>query len=46
VLTKEGARLRARLEAQLLETSPITATTSKADQRALRDMLRRVLGVD
>jgi DNA-binding MarR family transcriptional regulator len=46
VLTKGGAQLRTRLGQQLLETSPITATTSKADQRALRDMLRRVLGAD
>jgi DNA-binding MarR family transcriptional regulator len=46
VLTRQGTRLRARLGQRLLETSPITASTSKAEQRALRDMLLRMLGAE
>jgi DNA-binding MarR family transcriptional regulator len=46
VLTKQGMRLRTRLGQQLLKTSPITAATSKAEQHALREMLRRMLGIE
>lgn len=44
VLTAEGVRHRDALQGRLMETSPITAGVSTADQRALRDLLARMLG--
>jgi DNA-binding MarR family transcriptional regulator len=43
VVTDEGAELRKRLRARLAEPPPPIARLSAADQRALRDILRRAL---
>jgi DNA-binding MarR family transcriptional regulator len=44
VVTEKGAELRKRLLARISEPPPAIATLSVADQRALRDILRRALG--
>jgi DNA-binding MarR family transcriptional regulator len=44
-LTPAGARLRERLFARLYSAPPAVAELSEADQRALRDVLQRVLSV-
>ena len=44
VVTDKGAALRERLLARLSEPPPSIAALSGADQRALRDILRRALG--
>jgi DNA-binding MarR family transcriptional regulator len=41
VVTEKGAVLRERLNARLSEPPPAIAALSAADQRALRDILRR-----
>ena len=43
-LTADGAELRARFMEQLMEPPEEIASLSAADQRALRDALRRTLG--
>ena len=42
-LTPEGERVRAQVRERRTEPPPEIATLSKADQRALRDVLRRAL---
>jgi MarR family transcriptional regulator, organic hydroperoxide resistance regulator len=42
VLTPKGRRLRQRIEARLSEPPPLIEALSEEDQRALRDILRRV----
>src|SRR5216683_295832 len=42
-LTAAGARLRARLFARLYSAPPAVAALAKGDQRALRDVLQRVV---
>lgn len=42
-LTPEGASTRARLEAAMLDASPIKATLSADERRALRDLLRKIV---
>jgi len=42
-LTAAGARLRARLFARLYSAPPAVAALAKGDQRALRDILQRVV---
>ncbi|HVF77341.1 MAG TPA: MarR family transcriptional regulator [Solirubrobacteraceae bacterium] len=44
VVTERGAEVRARLAAVMQEVPPELATLSAADQKALRDILRRALG--
>jgi DNA-binding MarR family transcriptional regulator len=44
VLTEAGAELRARALGRFSEAPPGIAKLSAADQRALRDILRRALG--
>jgi MarR family transcriptional regulator, organic hydroperoxide resistance regulator len=44
VVTESGAALRERLLARISEPPPPIAALSAADQRALRDVLRRALG--
>jgi MarR family transcriptional regulator, organic hydroperoxide resistance regulator len=44
VVTKQGAALRERLLARISEPPPAIAALSAADQRSLRDILRRALG--
>ena len=44
VLTPEGERVRAEIVARLHEPPEALASLSPADQRALRDLLRRALG--
>jgi MarR family transcriptional regulator, organic hydroperoxide resistance regulator len=44
VVTEKGAELRERLLARISEPPPAIATLSAADQRSLRDILRRALG--
>ena len=44
-VTDEGARLRERALARLFEPPPAIAALAAADQRALRDVMRRVVGV-
>jgi DNA-binding MarR family transcriptional regulator len=43
-LTQEGARVREALVTRMSEPPPPLAALSTADQRALRDVLRRALG--
>src|SRR5580765_1619899 len=43
VLTAAGARLRARLFARLYSAPPAVASLAERDQRALRDVLQRVV---
>lgn len=43
-VTPEGARVRARLHAVMLEVPPGLAGLSVDDQRALRDLMRRAQG--
>lgn len=42
-VTEQGAHVRARLRAVMLEVPPALARLSPADQRALRDLMRRAL---
>jgi DNA-binding MarR family transcriptional regulator len=42
-LTAEGARTRARLEAAMLEASPIKAALSADERRTLRDLLGKIV---
>jgi MarR family transcriptional regulator, organic hydroperoxide resistance regulator len=44
VVTEQGAALRERLLARISEPPPAIAALSAADQRSLRDILRRALG--
>jgi MarR family transcriptional regulator, organic hydroperoxide resistance regulator len=44
VVTESGAALRERLLARISEPPPPIAALSAADQRALRDIMRRALG--
>jgi DNA-binding MarR family transcriptional regulator len=44
VVTEKGAELRERLLARISEPPPAIAALSGADQRSLRDILRRALG--
>jgi MarR family transcriptional regulator, organic hydroperoxide resistance regulator len=44
VVTEHGAQVRARLTEVMQEVPPELAALSDADQRALRDILRRALG--
>ena len=44
VVTERGAQVRERLIATMQEVPPEIAALSVADQRALRDILRRALG--
>jgi DNA-binding MarR family transcriptional regulator len=44
VVTDEGAELRKRLLERIAEPPPPIAALSAADQRSLRDILRRALG--
>jgi MarR family transcriptional regulator, organic hydroperoxide resistance regulator len=44
VVTEEGAALRERLLERISEPPPPIAALSAADQRSLRDILRRALG--
>jgi DNA-binding MarR family transcriptional regulator len=44
VVTENGAQVRARLTEVMHEVPPELAALSDADQRALRDILRRALG--
>jgi DNA-binding MarR family transcriptional regulator len=44
VVTAKGAELRERLLARIAEPPPAIASLSVADQRSLRDILRRALG--
>lgn len=44
VVTEKGAALRERLLARISEPPPAIAALSAADQRSLRDILRRALG--
>jgi DNA-binding MarR family transcriptional regulator len=44
VVTDKGAELRERLLARISEPPPAIASLSAADQRSLRDILRRALG--
>ncbi|HWC26022.1 MAG TPA: MarR family transcriptional regulator [Solirubrobacteraceae bacterium] len=44
VVTERGERVRARLAEVMQEVPPELASLSAADQRALRDVLRRALG--
>ena len=44
VLTEEGARLRAEMMARLAVPPPEIESLPRADQRALRDLLRKALG--
>lgn len=46
LLTEEGTRVRQELEHLLGEPPPGIAGLSRADQRALRDILRRALALD
>jgi MarR family transcriptional regulator, organic hydroperoxide resistance regulator len=43
-VTDEGAALRERAMARLFEPPPAIAALSAADQRALRDIMRRIAG--
>ena len=43
-VTEHGAQVHARLSAVIREVPPELAALSAADQRALRDILRRALG--
>jgi DNA-binding MarR family transcriptional regulator len=43
VLTKEGERLRVEITERLAEPPPPIASLSEADQRALRDILKRAV---
>ena len=44
-LTSAGARLRERLFARLYSAPPAVAELSDSDQRALRDVLQRILAI-
>src|SRR5713101_1227393 len=44
-LTSAGARMRARLFARLYSAPPAVAELSDSDQRALRDVLQRILAI-
>ncbi len=44
VVTERGAAVRDRLAEAMQEVPPVLATLSAADQKALRDILRRALG--
>jgi MarR family transcriptional regulator, organic hydroperoxide resistance regulator len=44
VVTEQGAAVRARLSAAIQEVPPELAALSEADQRTLRDILRRAMG--
>ena len=44
VLTPEGGRVRQRVGARMAEPPPPVADLPRADQRALRDALRKALG--
>jgi DNA-binding MarR family transcriptional regulator len=44
-VTPEGARVRDRLRAMMLEVPPGLADLDPADQRTLRDVMRRARGV-
>ena len=46
LLTEEGARVREELERMMGEPPPSIAGLSRADQRALRDILRRALALE
>jgi MarR family transcriptional regulator, organic hydroperoxide resistance regulator len=46
VVTDEGAALRTRLNTQLSEPPPAIAALAVADQRALRDIMRRAHSSD
>jgi DNA-binding MarR family transcriptional regulator len=43
VVTERGAQMRERLQETIQEVPPALASLSAADQRALRDILRRAL---
>ena len=45
-LTPEGELLREQLIARMTEPPPVIASLSRADQRALRDLLRKALARD
>ena len=45
-LTAEGARVRAAVLERLMEPPEEIAALSRADQRALRDILRRALSAE